>query len=185
MINIITFIWYIFALLYKFKQIRVTFTSIISMFDFCYFLIIYTFNKMPKYPKLMPKRHTKVWLDVRCECKLCNGKTVKITTRIKYEKKEQWLQDSIYRLMKSKGKDKKKDDPVPVRFPILVSDEIQFNSDDSSQNLHDKAVMIDNDHDQFDKEIFIRKSVDIRKKRRRYDQFHKTNNIILSEKYEK
>jgi len=94
---------------------------------------------------------------------LCNGKTVKITTRIKYEKKEQWLQDSIYRLMKSKGKDKKKDDPVPVRFPILVSDEIQFNSDDSSQNLHDKAVMIDNDH----------------------DQFHKTNNIILSEKYEK
>ena len=45
--------------------------------------------------------------------------------------------------------------------------------------------MIDDDHDQSDKEIFIRKSVSIRKKQRRYDQFHKTDNIILSEKYEK
>ncbi|CAG8730467.1 5800_t:CDS:2, partial [Funneliformis caledonium] len=64
-------------------------------------------------------------------------------------------------LMKSKGKDKEKDDSVPVCFPIPVLDEIQFNSDDSYEALVSE------------------------KKRRRYDQFHKTNNIILSKKYEK
>ena len=92
-----------------------------------------------------------------------NSKTVKTTTRIKHEKEEQQLQDSIYRLIKSKGKDKEKNDPVPIRFSIPVSDEIQSNSDDSYRNLHDKAVMIDDDHNQSDKEIFIRKSVGIRK----------------------
>ncbi len=87
--------------------------------------------------------------------------------------------------MKSKGKGKEKDDLILICFPISILDKIKFNFNDSSQNLHDKTVIINNNHDQSDKEIFIRKSVSIRKKQRRYDQFHKTDNIILSEKSEK
>jgi len=45
--------------------------------------------------------------------------------------------------------------------------------------------MIDDNYDQSNKEIFIKKSVGIRKKWRKYDQFHKIDNIILSEKSEK
>ena len=141
---------------------------------------------MKKYSKekkeeSLPAKTTKVRPKVPCNCKKCNGKLVDTRTRQKHEIEENRFQDSISNRSnreKDKGKDLKSiDEPSDSNS---VSDEVQPNVSGFSQNLYDDdAKMLDSDHDQSDEEGFVIRSVNIKKKRRRYDRFRETNDIII------
>ena len=106
--------------------------------------------------KLRPK--------VPCDCKKCNGKLVDTRTRKKHYEEEKQFQSSM-----KKGKEKEN----RSRFDSVDS------SHSSQDRYDDDVIMDDSDHARSDEEFLSPKPVS-RRKRRRYDQFHKTrDNIII------
>ncbi len=78
-----------------------------------------------------------------------------------------------------KSKGKKNHNTIPIsllRFNLIKIQSMDINS---FWNLYKDVAMIDNDHNQSDKNFFIRNPTSIKKKWRRYDKFHIIDNIII------
>jgi len=107
---------------------------------------------------------TKLRPKVPCDCKKCNGKLVDTRTRKKHYEEEKQFQSSM-----KKGKEKEN---------RSRSDSVD-SSHSSQDRYDDDVIMDDSDHARSDEEFLSPKPVS-RRKRRRYDQFHKTrDNIII------
>jgi len=121
------------------------------------------------------ERSIKLQLKVLCYCKKCNGKLVDTRTRQKHEIEENQLQTSISSMKKNKEKE------TSLSTHALESRNSSKSSSDDYYQLpyNEDITIIDRDNDQSDEEFFIKKSADVRKKRKRYDQFHKTDNTII------
>ena len=107
---------------------------------------------------------TKLRPKVPCDCKKCNGKLVDTRTRRKHYEEEKQFQSSM-----KKGKEKEN---------RSRSDSVD-SSHSSQDRYDDDVIMDDSDHARSNEEFLSPKPVSSRK-RRRYDQFHKTrDNIII------
>src|SRR5271154_1011723 len=77
-------------------------------------------------------------------------------------------------------KKNKEKEPSSSTYALESRNSSKSSLDDYYQLSYDKDItIIDRDNDQSDKEFFIKKSADVRKKRKRYDQFHKTDDTII------
>ena len=119
--------------------------------------------------KLRPK--------VPCDCKKCNGKLVDTRTRKKHYEEEKQFQPSM-----KKGKEKEASSSIHTFTSGNHSRSDSVDSSHSSQDRYDDDVIMDDgDHARSDEEFLSPKPVS-RRKRRRYDQFHKTrDDIIISD----
>ena len=121
---------------------------------------------------------TKLRPKVPCDCKKCNGKLVDTRTRKKHYEEEEQFQSSISSI--KKGKEKETSSLIHAFTSGNCSRSDSVDSSHSSQDHYDDDVIMDDkDHARSDEEFLSPKPVSSRK-RRRYDQFHKTrDNIII------
>ena len=130
-------------------------------------------NKESAVP--VAEKSTKLRPKVLCYCKKCNGKLVETRTRQKHEIEENQLQTSISSMKKNKEKE-----TSSSTHALESRNSSKLSLDDYYQLPYDEDItMIDRDNDQSDEKFFIKKSADVRKKRKRYDQFHKTDDTII------
>ena len=118
---------------------------------------------------------TKLRPKVPCDCKKCNGKLVDTRTRKKHYEEEKQFQSSM-----KKGKEKEASSSIHASTSGNRSRSDSVDSSHSSRDRYDDdVIMNDSDHARSDEEFLSPKPVS-RRKRRRYDQFHKTqDNIII------
>ena len=118
---------------------------------------------------------TKLRPKVPCDCKKCNGKLVDTRTRKKHYEEEKQFQSSM-----KKGKEKEASSSIHASTSGNRSRSDSVDSSHSSRDRYDDdVIMNDSDHARSDEEFLSPKPVSHRK-RRRYDQFHKTqDNIII------
>ena len=118
---------------------------------------------------------TKLRPKVPCDCKKCNGKLVDTRTRKKHYEEEKQFQSSM-----KKGKEKEASSSIHASTSGNRSRSDSVDSSHSSRDHYDdNVIMNDSDNARSDEEFLSPKPVS-RRKRRRYDQFHKTqDNIII------
>src|SRR5256714_111322 len=118
---------------------------------------------------------TKLRPEVPYDCKKCNGKLVDTRTRKKHYEEEKQFQSSM-----KKGKEKEASSSIHASTSGNRSRSDSVDSSHSSRDRYDDdVIMNDSDHARSDEEFLSPKPVS-RRKRRRYDQFHKTqDNIII------
>ena len=101
---------------------------------------------------------TKFWPKVPCYCKKCNSKFVNTRTRKKHCDEESRLQASI-----SLRRNKQIETNPPIHV-FKFSNSSKSKSVSSSQNIYNNdIVMIKSEQDQSDKELFMKKLINIRK----------------------
>ena len=118
---------------------------------------------------------TKHRPKVPCDCKKRNGTLVDTRTRKKHYEEEKQFQSSM-----KKGKEKEASSSIHASTSGNRSRSDSVDSSHSSRDRYDDdVIMNDSDHARSDEEFLSPKPVS-RRKRRRYDQFHKTqDNIII------
>ncbi|CAG8742053.1 981_t:CDS:1, partial [Ambispora leptoticha] len=129
---------------------------------------------MPK--KLRPK--------VLCYCKECDGKLVETRTRKKHERNENRLQESISNLTKSK----KANNPTPVCLSNLKNRyhyrSISVEPFDGDTHEDNTVAAVTDDGYQYDSfsecSTTMPSSITKKRKRQRYNQFQRVNDIISS-----
>ena len=115
---------------------------------------IQTMKDSNKVQKIATKS-TRVRPKVQCRCKKCSGKLVEVRTRKNHEMEENRLQAYLSKIKSEKEKTSNQIPTNSRKHSRTVLVEIQMIDPDSSPNLHhDDAVMIDDDHDQFDEEFY-------------------------------
>lgn len=97
---------------------------------------------------------------------------VETRTRKDHAEEERQFQEFIFSI------EKRREDEIELSISISkTNDSSKSNSAVFSQNPHDDVIMVDIDHDQSDD--LSEKSIRVRQKQRRYDQFRKIDDTII------